>query len=363
MRLLGRVPSRACLLLALLGCVCWAEDPLYRPSVVVVVGTRPDVIKLASTIALLRDYYSQHIALQILCTGQHRELLTPMLRQFNITPDIDLDLMPFSRNGSASFVAKSMESITETFRSLSPRPAAVVVQGDTNTALAASLAAFYARIPVVHIEAGLRTWDIASPYPEEFNRRAISLIAALSLAPTEKSKENLLRDGVSADSISVTGNTVIDGARQALSAPLGGAQAAQLAQIESHLRSSGGEGGGEGARRPYVLISSNRQENFGQPLAEIIGAVRTLSQRHPEVLFFFLLHMNPQSRGPVTEALPGLSNVVLLEAVDYAPFVRLLQGALLAVSDSGGMQEEAAALAVPFVVLRCVSPGLGEGYS
>lgn len=318
-----------------------------KPTVVVVLGTRPDVIKLSSTIQILRNYYQSYVSVQILSTGQHRELLQPLLQLFDIDPHVHLDLMDFSRNGSATFVGRSIELISNNLNSMNPKPAAVVVQGDTNTALAAAMGAFYCRIPVVHIEAGLRTWDITAPFPEEFNRRAISLIAAISLAPTERSKENLIKDGVDLDSIVVTGNTVIDSAQLVLSKPLSPEEQGILKQIEAPLYAENSSN-----KKRYVLISSNRQENFGQPLGEIIEAVKQLAMTWTDTMFLFLLHMNPQSRGPVTAALPGIANVLLLDPVEYVPFLHLLAGAALIVSDSGGMQEEAAALGVPCIVLR-----------
>lgn len=316
-------------------------------TLVVVIGTRPDVIKLSSIINTMKPVYDGLIDVKVLCTGQHKELLAPMLKQFEIIPDVHLDLMEYSRDGSGVFVAKSIEALSKHFQDMEIKPDAIVVQGDTNTALAGAMAAFYCKIPVVHVEAGLRTWELSSPYPEEFNRRTISVIAALSLAPTEKSKLNLIQDGVDIDTIKVTGNTVVDSVLAVLGKDLSAKDQSLVDRIETHIKLEGSN-----KKKKYVLVSSHRQENFGAPLQEIIKSISKLSQLFTDFVFFFLLHMNPKSREPVSAAFGDSTNVILLEPLDYFPFIKLLKGAVMIVTDSGGMQEEASLFAVPCFVLR-----------
>ena len=318
-----------------------------RMSVAVILGTRPDVIKLAPVIASLRHSFAEDITVHVISSGQHRELLEPALDLFHLVPDVNLDLMRFSSNGSATFVSRAIESFSHALQDISPAPRAVIVQGDTNTALAGAMAAFYERIPVVHVEAGLRTWDITSPYPEEFNRRAISVIASLSLAPTSYSKENLVKSGVDIDSIRVTGNTVIDSVINILSSVGDVPVESDFSRmILPRLSNEKGE------LRRFVIVSSHRRENIGSGLQSIVHAVRALARIYPDIVFLYIYHMNPQTRSPVSDLLGNIDNVLILEPVEYSWLLRLLAHASLVLTDSGGLQEEAAFMGVRCLVLR-----------
>jgi UDP-N-acetylglucosamine 2-epimerase (non-hydrolysing) len=224
----------------------------------------------------------------------------------------------------------------------------MVVQGDTNTALVGAMSCFYERIPVVHVEAGLRTWDTLSPYPEEFNRRSISLISSLNLAPTPSAKENLLRDGINIDTVRVTGNTAIDSALQILAeTPRETEQEiATLGKIRKLVDTYEGR---------YVLLSCHREETLSSGgIYTVLEAVRRLSEAHSDVAFIFILHPNPRSREPSIDILLGIQNVLLVDSLPYASLLPLLRSALLVVSDSGGFQEEASLLGAPMIVLRWV---------
>jgi UDP-N-acetylglucosamine 2-epimerase (non-hydrolysing) len=320
--------------------------PIYydKARVVVVLGTRPDTIKLAPVISALRTHFDDCISVFVLSSGQHKELLKPALDLFDITPDGNLDLMKYDWNDSAVFVARAIESMAQVIKDMHPLPRAMVVQGDTNTALAGAMAAFYNRIPVIHVEAGLRTWDISSPHPEEFNRRTISVIASLSLAPTTRSRDNLIQSGVSLDAIKVTGSTLIDSAVRVLDLPVE-REAEFLAHVAQRLVHEGGV-------NRYVIVSSHPRENKDDGLHSIARAVRVSAIAHPDVVFLFISHRDRQPGRPVGEILANVSNVILLEPVEYSWFLRLLRDAVLVVTDSGGVQEEAAFLGVRCIALR-----------
>lgn len=323
----------------------WSDAP-SAPHVVVVMGTRPDAIKLAPVVHALRSTLNGAVKTTVLCTGQHRELLRPVLDVFDIEPDVTLDTMQFGGNGSALFVARALELMSTTLRAMNPRPTALIVQGDTNTAFVGAMACFYERIPVIHVEAGLRTWDLQSPYPEEFNRRAISLISSLNLAPTPLAKDNLVRDGVSIDTVRVTGNTAIDSAMQILGSPAGqtGPDAVELNRINNFIQQYRGK---------YVLMSCHREETLSNGgINVVLEAVKRLAAAHTNTAFLFILHPNPRSRDPAVAQLQGISNVLLVDPLPYASLLRLLRSALLVASDSGGLQEEAAFLGTPMIVIR-----------
>jgi UDP-N-acetylglucosamine 2-epimerase (non-hydrolysing) len=306
--------------------------------VLTVFGTRPEAIKMAPLV--LRLQATAGVDSRVCVTAQHRQMLDQVLQLFEIRPDHDLDLM---RPG------QDLTSITtEILRSLKPvleqeRPDIVLVHGDTTTTFAATLAAFYQRVPVGHVEAGLRTGNLYSPWPEEANRRLTGALARLHFAPTAVSRENLLRENVPAERIVVTGNTVID-ALLRVRAKLEGDAALQqrFAAQFPFLRA--------GAR--MLLITGHRRENFGDGFERICRAIATLARRHADLDLVYPVHLNPNVREPVQRLLSGIANVHLIEPQDYLPFVYLMTRSTVILSDSGGIQEEAPALGKPVLVMR-----------
>jgi len=296
-----------------------------------VIGTRPEAIKMAPVILELRRQ-AVHCAPRVCLSGQHRDMVSPVLEHFGIRPDVELTC-PRSSTSLAEMTARLLESLDQAMAQA--RPDCVVAQGDTSTVLAASLAAFYRRIPLVHVEAGLRTGDLNAPWPEELNRRLPGLTAALHCAPTRRAADNLLAEGVSPGSIHVTGNTAIDALLWTLARP-----------------ESAGPRGLEAIDGPLVLITGHRRENFGGGFERICAAIVELAERFPEVTFVYPLHLNPQVLEPVRQRLSGRANVRLLPPASYPDFVWLLRRAALVLTDSGGVQEEAPSLGTPVLVMR-----------
>ena len=302
-------------------------------SIMPVYGTRPEAIKMAPLVLALRE--SPVLDCTVAVTGQHREMLDQVNRVFGIEPDVDLDIFEHGM-GLSTVIEKTLARLTPVLEER--RPDAVVVQGDTTSALAAGLAAFNLHIPVVHLEAGLRTASIASPFPEEGNRRLLSQITSLHLAPTAQAHANLLASGVQPADIVVTGNTVIDALLAAASQ--------DLTYLDPALRERG-ELTGE-----VILVTSHRRESWGDPMRRTASALAQLAQERPHVTFVFPLHANPRVREIFEPVLRPLPNVVLTESLAYPDLVLLLKVATLVVTDSGGIQEEAPALGKPVVVLR-----------
>ncbi len=306
--------------------------------VLTVFGTRPEAIKMAPLVKSLAAHGA--IDSRVCVTAQHRQMLDQVLALFGIEPDWDLDLM---RPGQDlySITAGILERIAEVYRAW--KPDLVLVHGDTATTFAASLAAFYQRIPVGHVEAGLRTGDLSSPWPEEANRQLTSVLARLHFAPTETSRCNLLKENVAGDKIVVTGNTVID-ALLSVKAKLEGSPelAAELARCVPFLRPA--------AR--MVLITGHRRENFGEGFERVCRAIATLAKSFPDVDFVYPVHLNPNVREPVNRLLCGIGNVSLIEPLDYLPFVYLMMRSHVILTDSGGIQEEAPSLGKPVLVMR-----------
>jgi len=304
-----------------------------RPRVMTVYGTRPEAIKCAPLVKAIEA--SDDLDGLLVVTGQHREMLDQVNELFEITPDYDLNIMTHGQTLSQIFsrVLDGLDPVLE-----KEQPAAVVVQGDTTTSTAAALAAFYRQIPVVHLEAGLRSGDLASPFPEEANRRLTSQIAALHLAPTATSRENLLREGVPDERIVVTGNTVID----ALLTTVGKQVPFTEAALEQLVASG----------RRIVLVTTHRRESWGEPMAGVGRALATIARRHPEVAVVLPLHRNPVVRDAVLPAVVGVENVLVTEPLAYGEFARLMAASTLLLSDSGGVQEEAPALGKPVLVMR-----------
>lgn len=306
----------------------------HKPKVLTVIGTRPEAIKLAPVIRELErraDRFTSTVCL----TGQHGDMVRPILDLYMIEPERDLDLMRRSQTLTDVTVGvlAQLEPVLEEVR-----PDWVLVQGDTTTAMAGSLAAVYAQIPVAHVEAGLRTHDIRSPFPEELNRRIVAVAAALHFAPTEWAAGNLRREGVPEERIHVTGNTIIDAFRHVAALPHDG-EVPELSPIPS------------GEER-VVLVTCHRRENLGRPIEDICWALRTIAQRHEDVHLVFPVHPNPRVQQPVAFFLGDLPNITLLPPLDYRPLVRLLERAHLLITDSGGLQEEATGIGTPVLVLR-----------
>lgn len=268
---------------------------------------------------------------RVLATAQHRHMLDQVLAFFGISPDIDLDIMRPNQT-LASLTSRLLTSVDEVLER--ERPDAVLVQGDTTSVMAVALACFYRRVPVGHVEAGLRTGDIHNPFPEEANRIFAGRLSRWHFAPTESSRQNLLKEGVAEQDVLVTGNTVID--------------ALLMTAARPDLRF--GVEVAEGRR--MVLVTAHRRENFGIPFREVCDALRTLAQRNPEVQFVYPVHPNPNVRDVAHSALDALPNFNLIEPLDYAPFVAAMKRAYFVISDSGGVQEEAPALGKPVLVLR-----------
>jgi len=319
--------------------------------VLCVLGTRPEAIKLAPVIRELRrradvglrgNGGGADLRTVVCVTGQHREMVDPMLSLFGITPDHDLDVMEHNQSPTrlAAAVLARLEPVLE-----SERPDWVLVQGDTTTVAAAALAAFHARASVGHVEAGLRTGDKWQPFPEEINRRIGGVIADLHFAPTERARQNLLREGVSDRSIRVTGNTVIDALRWVAGLP-------PTEGTSALLRRCGVRGEAAGAR--IILVTAHRRESFGRALEDICWALRDLVIRH-DVRVVYPVHLNPNVWKPVHELLGDVSNITLLPPLDYLSMVHLLKRSYLVLTDSGGLQEEAPGLGVPVLVLREVT--------
>jgi len=311
--------------------------------VLVVFGTRPEAIKMAPLVKALQadPFFDARLAV----TAQHREMLDQVLALFSLQPDYDLDVMRPGQDlyDVTSKVLLGLRDVLSDFR-----PDLVLVHGDTATTFAGTLAAFYQQIPVGHVEAGLRTGDLYSPWPEEANRQLTGRLARWHFAPTERNQNALLAEGVSGDNVLVTGNTVID-ALQWVVQKVEETPALQ-SEIHNAVSAAGLEIDLTGQR--YVLITGHRRENFGSGFEYICQALKTLAETNPDVHFVYPVHLNPNVQGPVKRLLDGLANVHLIEPLGYEPFVYLMQNAYLVLTDSGGVQEEAPGLGKPVLVMR-----------
>ncbi len=308
-----------------------------------VFGTRPEAIKMAPVVRAVAA--TPGLEGRVCVTAQHRDMLDPVLDLFAIHPDHDLDLM---RPGQdlTDLTARVLLGVRDVLAV--EKPDVVLVHGDTTTTLAASLAAFYARVPVGHVEAGLRTGDLAAPFPEEANRVLADRLCHHFFAPTTRSRDNLLAEGVPADRVHVTGNTVID----ALLLVRDRVAARPLEDFGDVFGSASAVVAGDG---PVVLVTGHRRESFGRGFLDICTSIATLAARFPHVAFVYPVHLNPNVQRPVREHLSGLPNVHLLAPLDYAPFVRLMDRCTLVLTDSGGIQEEAPGLGKPVLVMRDVT--------
>ncbi|MCS7055744.1 MAG: UDP-N-acetylglucosamine 2-epimerase (non-hydrolyzing) [Thermoflexales bacterium] len=310
--------------------------------VMTVLGTRPEAIKLAPVIHALRRY-PDRIQTIVCSTGQHREMLDAALQSFDIRPDLDLRLMQ-PNQGLADLTARILSALDDVF--CKAQPDWVLVQGDTTTVMAASLAAFYRHVRIGHVEAGLRSGDLQRPFPEEANRRIADLLADLYFAPTLTARDHLLREGVPAERVIVTGNTVVD----ALLFMSRRINARALIERIADLNASDGF-----FDKRMILVTSHRRENFGAPFAAICRALRTIAERYPDVRIVYPVHLNPNVAGPARALLGDAPNIALIQPVDYETMVALMQQAYLILTDSGGIQEEAPGLRKPVLVLRDVT--------
>jgi len=307
-------------------------------------GTRPEAIKMAPVIKAL-EARADHIVSRVCVTAQHRELLDDVLDLFDIVPDYDLDVMQKDQTPTqvAAHVLARLEPLLA-----DEQPDWVLIQGDTTSTMATAVAAFYAGVRIGHIEAGLRTRNKLHPFPEEINRRVVSVVADLHFAPTERARQNLLQEGIPKDTIYVTGNPVIDALMWAASQPLRYDMLfVEMSQLQHVLRQT------ESAR--LILVTTHRQENFGEPLTEICRALREIVEAYQDVHIVYLVHPNPNVKGPVYEHLDGIPRITLLPPLDYLSMVHLMKRCYLVLTDSGGLQEEAPSLGVPVLVLREVT--------
>jgi len=305
--------------------------------VLIVFGTRPEAIKMAPVVHAFSK--AEGVEVKVCVTAQHRQMLDQVLALFNILPDFDLDLMRPGQDLTdiTSSVLLGMRAVLKSWR-----PDWVLVHGDTTTTLATSLAAYYERIAVGHVEAGLRTGNIYSPWPEEINRRIAGTIATLHFAPTETAKKNLLREGVANSSIIVTGNTVIDALKSTSQKIV---KDIKLEKNLSHLFSFLDKS------KKLILVTGHRRENFGEGFLSICAALHEISKRN-DLQIIYPLHLNPNVQEPVRHFLSNNPNIYLIEPQEYLPFVFLMNQAYLILTDSGGIQEEAPSLGKPVLVMR-----------
>lgn len=315
-----------------------------------VFGTRPEAIKMAPLVKTLQKQDADFKTL-VCVTGQHREMLDQVLEIFDIKPQYDLNIMQKGQD-LYDVTAKVLLGMRDVLKET--RPDIVLVHGDTTTSMAAALAAFYQQIPVGHVEAGLRTHNIYSPWPEEMNRQVTGRIATYDFAPTPLSRENLLKEGVDDSQITVTGNTVIDALHLVVEQLKNNEPLRQ--RVNSTLCSMGYDTERLKGNRRLVLITGHRRENFGDGFIHMCNAFKTLGQRYPDIDFVYPMHLNPNVRKPIHEVfgkdLEHLGNMFFIEPLEYVEFVYLMEKATLVLTDSGGIQEEAPGLGKPVLVMR-----------
>ncbi|MDH6313530.1 UDP-N-acetylglucosamine 2-epimerase (non-hydrolyzing) [Parabacteroides sp. PFB2-10] len=322
--------------------------------IMLVFGTRPEAIKMCPLVRKLK-LYPEEFQTIVCVTAQHREMLDQVLLLFDVKPDYDLNIMKQGQD-LYDITTRVLSGLRDVLKEV--QPDMVLVHGDTTTSMVAALAAFYQQIPVGHVEAGLRTHNIYSPWPEEMNRQITTRIATSHFAPTLLSKENLLKENVSPENIYVVGNTVIDALHIALN------QIKKEEQFETQIHSTLASFGisqsllsqWEKEERRLILITGHRRENFGEGFRQICKAIKRLAQSYPDVDFVYPMHLNPNVRKPLQEVFgenpTDHPNVYLIEPVDYLPFVYLMDHAYIVLTDSGGIQEEAPGLGKPVLVMR-----------
>ncbi len=290
-----------------------------------VLGTRPEAIKLCPLILQLK----KQATVLVCATGQHNELVAPVFTLFNITPDFNLNLLTPNQTLS-SLTARCVEGLTALYKKI--KPGCVIVQGDTTSAFCAALSAYYEKIPVAHVEAGLRTHNKYAPFPEEMNRRMISGLADYHFVPTIKNQQLLRNEGVGSEKIFLTGNTGIDALQWIL----------KHNDFESTIPNN----------KKIILVTGHRRESFGEPFQRICQAIKQIAQQHKNVMIYYPVHLNPNVQRPVHEMLSGLENVQLLPPLGYVDFITLMSKAAVILTDSGGVQEEAPSLRIPVLVMR-----------
>lgn len=318
--------------------------------IMLVFGTRPEAIKMAP---LVKEFekHPEEFKIVVCVTGQHRQMLDQVLDLFEITPDYDLNIMKQGQD-LYDVTARVLTGMRDVLKEA--QPDVVLVHGDTTTSTAAALAAFYQQIPVGHVEAGLRTHNIYSPWPEEMNRQITGRIATYDFAPTPLSRDNLLREDVSDDKITVTGNTVIDALYMVVNKIKNNSQLDT--ELKGLLRSSGYDVGRLKDGKKLVLITGHRRENFGDGFISMCRAIKKLTEKYPDVDFVYPMHLNPNVRKPIHEVfgedLSGLGNMFFIEPLEYLSFVYLMEKSNIVLTDSGGIQEEAPGLGKPVLVMR-----------
>lgn len=311
---------------------------MEKLQVLSVLGTRPEAIKMAPLVRMLND--SENIQSKLCVTAQHREMLDQVLDLFELQPDYDLDVMAKGQD-LYDITGKILLGLRDVLKEF--QPDIVLVHGDTSTTFAASLAAYYEKIAIGHVEAGLRTGDIYSPWPEEMNRKLTGSIAQLHFCPTDQSKQNLLNEGINEQNIWITGNTVIDALQLIIERLEKDAelknQASQQFDFLDH-------------NKKLILVTGHRRESFGGGFERICEAIKSISIKYPSCQIVYPVHLNPNVQEPVNRLLTGLDNVYLINPLDYLPFVYLMSRSYLILTDSGGVQEEAPSLGKPVLVMR-----------
>lgn len=304
--------------------------------IIVVVGTRPEIIKLAPVILKARQRYPDRIRLDVCSTGQHRTLGQEAFSLFQLSPDVDLGIMKENQsiNDICAAVFQRLPGVLRT-----AQPDLLMVQGDTTTAGMAALCAFNMKIPVAHVEAGLRSNNVEAPYPEETNRKMITSVASYHFCPTQSARENLIKESIPEKAIHVTGNTVVDA----------------LAHIQSRHSLDGLAEVESGVRQPFVLVTAHRRESFGKGFENICNALRESALQFPDHQFVYPVHLNPNVKNPVHALLGGVKNVLLIPPVSYLKLLTLLKYCAFVITDSGGIQEEAPTFAKYCIVLREVT--------
>lgn len=294
-----------------------------------VFGTRPEAIKMCPLVSELKT--RSDIKTVVCVTGQHRQMLDAVLRAFSVVPDYDLSIMK-DKQTLFDITVNILERIRAVLEEV--KPDVVLVHGDTSTTFVTALACYYMQIPIGHVEAGLRTYNVYSPYPEEFNRQAVGILAKYNFAPTELSRENLLREGKSAESIYVTGNTAIDALKTTVRADY----------THSDLEWAAGS--------RLIMITAHRRENLGEPMHRMFRAIRRIIEEHPDVCAIYPIHMNPVVRAAANAELGGCDRIRIIEPLDVLDFHNFLSRSYLILTDSGGIQEEAPSLGKPVLVMR-----------
>lgn len=307
-------------------------------STLIVFGTRPEAIKMAPVVKALQG--SKHFISQVCITGQHDAMLREVLSVFNIAPHFEFQVMQAGQ-APVQLMSRLLTGVESVLASC--KPDVVLVHGDTTTTLAAALAAFYRRVPVAHVEAGLRTGDIYAPWPEEVNRKVTGILSTIHFAPTSRARINLLKEGVSPSTIQVTGNTVIDALYDCIDVIDSSTHINQtLAEQFSFISK----------RRRMILVTGHRRESFGAAFQQMCRAIQRIAQQHPDIDIVYPVHLNPSVQEPVHRLLGNIDNIYLLPPVDYVAFVHLMRSAYFILTDSGGIQEEAPSLGKPVLVMR-----------